>query len=401
MKPGQPFTHTFPNQSPAKPTIFIGGLPKDLDLKAANAFMKSMVGNRNYNIITDSKCKLRGFAFVTFNSEEEANLFLQKEHRYKNKVLDCKFSLEHDDYITASLINIREPKKIFIDDIPKQFTKSRIVKYFETFGDIEEAVLIEKCKKPFNFSYIHYYETESAQKAVKNGFIELDKHNILPVIYARPKFSKKMLENIPFEIREYIKSIQKNKIEYDPVEFAKIEDMVMKDFNVKDKESFYVEYVDKCSKDKFETDGMMHNNVNVNSFNSSNQVSHNSNEFNNNTQCYDTSQQYSFDQSYYNQANNYYPQDQYYTDYNNEYYYNNNYNNNGYYNYGNNSGYYYPQGDESYNHTYDNSYYNYPNQQQYEGQYYQQDTYYNQYNQYSGPNDTFYNANGNNRMDNK
>jgi hypothetical protein len=50
-------------------------------------------------------------------------------------------------------------------------------------------------------------------------------------VYARPKFSKKMLQNISLPIKNYIKQIQKKSKKYDPKDFAMLEEE-MKNFHL-------------------------------------------------------------------------------------------------------------------------------------------------------------------------
>lgn len=206
--------------------VFIGGIPKDCDISDANNFLQSICGTSPFNLITDNKNRPRGFAFVSFYNKDDAEKFLSKPHSYNGKELDCKSSLEQSAYVDASLSNIREPKKIYADEIPKQFTKIVISQAFAVYGDIEEIILIEKAKKPKNFAYITFSNTEAAQKCIKDGRIKLDGQFSIPVVYARPKFSKKMLQNVPNEIQKYIKQIQKRTKEYDPHDFVVLEDIV-------------------------------------------------------------------------------------------------------------------------------------------------------------------------------
>lgn len=227
------------NNHYGKPTIFVGGIPKNSDIEHVNSYLDTIVGNGMHNIITDSKDRLRGFAFIIFETKKEADQFLTKQYIYEGKVLDCKSSLDHEDYIASSLINIREPKKVFVDEIPKSFAKSDLHDIFEPFGEIDEIILIEKLKKPVNFAYVTFMDTKCAQKLCKKGTVSFGKDLNLPVVYARPKFSKKMLNNIPAEIRDYIRNIQRKITDYDPEEFAKIEDWVMDHYDIKDKEAFY------------------------------------------------------------------------------------------------------------------------------------------------------------------
>lgn len=223
----------------SKPTVFVGGLPKCREVESVDHFMKSIASKGIHNIIIDAKKKLRGFAFITFETMKEAQDFLKKEHRYEGKLLDCKMSLEHNDYISSSLINLREPKKVFVDDVPNIYSKQHLLEVFKSFGKVKELITIDKFKKDLCFVYVKFVEFESAKKAISQGTIEIDKDHVHQVRYAKPKFSKKILDKVPEEIRGYIREIQRNERDYDPDDFSKIEDAVLKMYDIKDKKEYY------------------------------------------------------------------------------------------------------------------------------------------------------------------
>jgi hypothetical protein len=120
------------------------------------------------------------------------------------------------------LNNIREPKKIFVDKIAKKVAKKDLEKTFGVYGQIEEIILIEKEKRSINFAYITYFDTKSAQKCVTAPEAKICAGTRLSVVFARPKFSKKMLLEIPPLLKEYISQIQKGLREYDPKDFVNL-----------------------------------------------------------------------------------------------------------------------------------------------------------------------------------
>lgn len=155
----------------AKPTVFIGGLPKSRHIKQVDDYIKTLSGNREYNVIVDARKKLRGFAFIMFDTIEEAQDFVKKEHWYQGKLLDCKLSLDHNDYIKSSLINIRMPKKVFLDYVPKKFTKEHLTNIFKSFGEVIELITIDKGVSDLCYTYVTFDDFESAEKVVKQGII--------------------------------------------------------------------------------------------------------------------------------------------------------------------------------------------------------------------------------------
>ena len=175
----------------------------------------------------------RGFGFITYNDPKYAIEFMKKDHYYDGNKLDCKLSLDHKEYIKTCLKNIRYPKKIFVDKIPKDATKESLKEIFSQFGEVEEVIVIYKPKRPLDFGYINFFETESALAAKNKGKVECPGGSHIDIKLSRPKFSKKMLTHVPQKMKAYIKGVQKGHFEYSPADFAKIEDQVIKNLTEK------------------------------------------------------------------------------------------------------------------------------------------------------------------------
>lgn len=179
-------------------------------------------------LVTDSKNRSRGFVFITFKTREEAEKFVVGEHVFEGKTLDCKISLDHESFIASSLNNIREPKKVFIDKIPRKFKKVDLEKIFGKFGEIEEIILIEKDERTINFAYVTYFDSNAAKNCVKQKYYDSGEELKMSVMFARPKFSKKMLIGIHPVLKEYIKNVQKGLKPYNPKDFIYLQDIVLK-----------------------------------------------------------------------------------------------------------------------------------------------------------------------------
>lgn len=192
-----------------KATVFVGGFPKTANTLIIQQYVEKICKHSEFMLVTDSKNRSRGYVFITFNSKEEANRFVRQEHMFEKKSLDCKISLNHESFITSSLINIREPKKVFVDKIPKNLKKCDVEKMFGKFGEIEEIILIVKEERTINFAYVTYFSSDHAKKCVKQHYFETGEDLKISVIFARPKFSKKMLIGINPILKDYIKNVQK------------------------------------------------------------------------------------------------------------------------------------------------------------------------------------------------
>lgn len=122
-----------------------------------------------------------------------------------------------------SLDNLRNPHKIFVDNIPKTMSKTELSNKFSKYGEIDDIILIVKEKRQFGFAYINYTLSKDAEACSNAKEIDIGEAEKLNVIFARPKFSKKMLANIPTVLKDYIKIVQKGLREYNPKDFNDIE----------------------------------------------------------------------------------------------------------------------------------------------------------------------------------
>merc|ERR1712032_531944 len=69
-----------------------------------------------------------------------------------------------------------------------------------------------------------------AQKCVNEGGINLDFETYVKPIFAKPKFSRRMMLEIPESLREFIAKIQRGLKEYNPLDFAVLEVALVEEF---------------------------------------------------------------------------------------------------------------------------------------------------------------------------
>lgn len=224
------------NQSDETVTVFMGGFPKTTDVVLIEQYLATICSDNECVAITDQNNKSRGFAFVTFNTIEEANEFVKKKFAYNGKTLDIRLSLDSKDFISSSLLNIREPRKLFVDKIPNNLKKDDLLKIFKKFGEIEEIILFEKNERLINFAYVTFFKHMNARKCVekktfdanseKNVYTNKHSEKKMTAIYARPKFTKKMLSGLHPMIVEYIVNVQEGNSHYHPKDFIYLQDVV-------------------------------------------------------------------------------------------------------------------------------------------------------------------------------
>ena len=151
------------NNTQSKLTMFVGGIPKTYDYDEIESYFQKYGDIENLNLICDSKKRSRGFAFLTYKLNDDLHKCMAETHIFEDKPLDCKISLDQNNYLNMCLNSLKNPTKVFLDDIPKEITKSELEETFSKFGEIEEVILINKAKRELGFAYLTFKETKSAK----------------------------------------------------------------------------------------------------------------------------------------------------------------------------------------------------------------------------------------------
>merc|ERR1711957_989625 len=118
-------------------TVFISGFPTKSSVKKIEHFLQYVCQLDDYKIRMGKSYKFCGYCFVCFDTMGEAEEFCQKEKVFEGKLLNSKISIDHQNYIYNNLAEAREPRKVFIDSIPKDMDKKRLNQILQKFGSIE------------------------------------------------------------------------------------------------------------------------------------------------------------------------------------------------------------------------------------------------------------------------
>ena len=204
-------------------SVLVAGFPKELCAETINGFFKKICPSNKVTIMTKGKNKFKGMVFVLFNTIEKANEFIRKDLVYKGKPLDIKLAIDTDDFIKNCLQDLRSPKKVYINKIPKHFDKKQIEEFFVKFGEVFLVNTIHRPDRSNNFAYVTFIESKSAIKCVSHKFFELDNDMKVRISYAKPNFTKRMLSKVNPVLRSYLKKIQNGKKEYHPIDFINFE----------------------------------------------------------------------------------------------------------------------------------------------------------------------------------
>src|SRR3990167_1570064 len=177
--------------------IFVGGLDvntKEDDL--ANYF--SVFGRVIEKLIKmDVKTKRsRGFGFVGFKHPDSVDkVLLYADHYSHGKKIDCKRAMTKEAAFSLNQSLKGQCRKIFVSNIPRDFTKQDILNCFEMYGDLDDVNLMFK-KKETGFCYITFGREEDARPLIEKGIVKY-RGAELAVKLAIPKDQKEPDKVIP------------------------------------------------------------------------------------------------------------------------------------------------------------------------------------------------------------
>jgi len=152
----------------ATSNIFIKNLDKSIDNKLLYDTFATYGNILSCKIATDSHSNSKGYGFIHYETEEAANLAIQKvngkliqgKQVFVGKFIPSKVRVKGD----------AEPKwtNIFVKNISKSVTDEKFKDLFTPFGEITSAVLVtDEQGKSKGFGFVNYTAHEQASKAVE------------------------------------------------------------------------------------------------------------------------------------------------------------------------------------------------------------------------------------------
>ena len=208
--------------------ILFKGFPPETGFKDIEDYIKDVCEYLKIKVIS-KKSNFYTFAFVYFENAANLHKVLQKKHYYKGIQLETKLPLDRDEHIKQSVQDLREPRKIFVDKIPKGYTANDIKSIFGNYGKIVSINMFFNNNKPINQANITFQEHHSSLACVTKHSFGSKKDKVMTVYYAQPKFSEYMLLSVDARIRSYIRDVQKRKKYYNPREFQVLHDVILEE----------------------------------------------------------------------------------------------------------------------------------------------------------------------------
>ena len=198
-------------------SVLIRGFPPNTDLEEIRQYLDSICQDGTFKM-SKKKCQFHGYAFLYFKEFEVASEFSKKKFYFKNTLLECKFPVDRDRYIKQCINDLKYPRKVFVDKIPKSYRNNEIKCVFSGFGKVQSVILIESNDKPINQAMVTFEEYNAAYKSVMKHIINTRDGACITVFYAQPKFSEYMLLSVDSRLRSYIREVQKRKRPFNPEE---------------------------------------------------------------------------------------------------------------------------------------------------------------------------------------
>ena len=104
----------------------------------------------------------RGFGFVTFKEEAAKNEVLDVEdHIILGKKTDCKMAMTKEQAFQKQKEQIKQNRKLFVNNIPPGLKRRDLRKFFNQFGKVIEVNLIYK-KRDKGFAFVVYEDEHQA-----------------------------------------------------------------------------------------------------------------------------------------------------------------------------------------------------------------------------------------------
>jgi len=214
-----------------KVSVLMNNLPRDVEISAIEKKLALIIPDTNFRVVSKKKnkpnCRSRGFAFIYFDTKQQAEQFLSKDYYYDGQFLNCKIIEKDDLYIKENTNLLRYPVKVLVDGLTEEMNADEIKSLLSSFGKVVEVDFDCKEVDFTNPVYVTFSNTSEAQSCVQAGSKFLLKENTeFKFYFARPKFSNYMLKKLNPIMGSYIKKIKHNLMRFYPEDFLSVEDKI-------------------------------------------------------------------------------------------------------------------------------------------------------------------------------
>ena len=247
-----------------KNTVYIKGIYKEIKENELKDFIKKkcpLIEYKDLRLVLDDNGKNKGFAFVDFNSDKEAKLFVDEMNKKNNDIklenseINCALSL-------PPKMGKNDKRTLFINNLPFDVGKEEIKDAFGKYGHILDIRIIYNpvTGKPRGYGYVEFKDESSIDKIINSdkNFIIKKRKILVSKSISVEKLRNAVkyvvhISNLNFKVKEQdIKNLLKKEIFEDKEEI--LNDEIRKILLCKDDEGKFKGYgfIEFNSKESFD-----------------------------------------------------------------------------------------------------------------------------------------------------
>lgn len=135
----------------------------------------------------------RGFGFVVFTDPAVAEKVIKQQHTIDRREVEAKRALPREESPVSkdqrAAASGHRTRKIFVGGLPQTIDEASFRSYFESFGVIEDAVVMydQDNKRPRGFGFITYAEERDVEKVFAKGSLHMMHDKQIEIKRAVPK----------------------------------------------------------------------------------------------------------------------------------------------------------------------------------------------------------------------
>ena len=206
--------------------VMIASFHLNSDPNDVYEFLRSILYDNRIDLKLDNNSYFKGYVFVYFQNIQRATVFINKRTYYRQKLLDTRIIIDSGQHIQDCLDSAKDPRQIFVTNLPVYYDKKEISYLFDQFGEVVEITIMRNKEKQANIGVITFSDKSATEKAIKSKKVKIDGHGVAFINYAQPKFSKYMLVKIHPDLRKYLKSVSRGENFYNPADFMALQEKV-------------------------------------------------------------------------------------------------------------------------------------------------------------------------------
>lgn len=163
----QSWQNHLPSQERSK--LFLGGLSTNTKAELVRQHF-SAYGTVVDAVVMGSKARPRGFGFVTFLNEDDANAALAEQQTIDGRVVDVKRAVPED--------SLPKLPKLFVGGLPQNIMDKDLRAYFKTYGPVSRVwiMLDKKTGRSQGFGFVEFKGGPLGEKAVQAALADYYNH---------------------------------------------------------------------------------------------------------------------------------------------------------------------------------------------------------------------------------